>query len=113
MPSPVDLRIWFLSKALGWPGRKIASEVGVSQPTVVRKLAEMEEDPPTGEDMQEIVSSTPPKGIPVLKARRTELLKARRTEVPMLMLAYTGAVIIIALAITLVLVALAVSILTH
>jgi hypothetical protein len=106
MPSPVDLRIWFLSKALGWPGRKIASEVGVSQPTVVRKLAEMEEDPPTEADMQEFVSSgTPPKGFPALKARRG--------NVPILMLAYTGAVIIIALAVTLVLVSLAVTILTH
>jgi hypothetical protein len=108
MPSPVDLRIWFLSKALGWPGRKIASEVGVSQPTVVRKLAEMEEDPPTEQDMQEFVhgSSTPPRGLPVVKPRR-------RDEVPMLMLAYTGAVIIIALAVTLVLVSLAVTILGH
>jgi hypothetical protein len=109
MPSPVDLRIWFLSKALGWPGRKIASEVGVSQPTVVRKLAEMEEDPPTEQDMQDFVSggsSTPPRGLPVVKPRR-------RDEVPMLMLAYTGAVIIIALAVTLVLVSLAVTILTH
>ena len=108
MPSPVDLRIWFLSKALGWPGRKIASEVGVSQPTVVRKLAEMEEDPPTEADMQDFVSGggTPPKGLPILKA-------TRRGDTPVLMLAYTGAVIIIALAITLVLVAIAVAILTH
>ena len=107
MPSPVDLRIWFLSKALGWPGRKIASEVGVSQPTVVRKLAEMEEDPPTEADMQDFVSGsgTPPKGLPVLKARRG--------QIPVLMLAYTGAVIIIALAVTLVLVSLAVTILSH
>lgn len=105
MPSPVDLRIWFLSKALGWPGRKIASEVGVSQPTVVRKLAEMEEDPPTGEDIQEIVGTTPPRGLPVLKTRRD--------KIPVLTLAYAGAIILIALAITLVLVSLAVSILTH
>lgn len=108
MPSPVDLRIWFLSKALGWPGRKIASEVGVSQPTVVRKLAEMEEDPPTEAEMQEFVSGggTPPRGLPVLKS-------PKRGELPVLMLAYTGAVIIIALAVTLVLVSLAVTILTH
>lgn len=107
MPSPVDLRIWFLSKALGWPGRKIASEVGVSQPTVVRKLAEMEEDPPTESDMQEFVSGggTPPKGFPALKSRRS--------ETPVLMLACTGAIIIIALAVTLVLVSLAVTILSH
>lgn len=109
MPSPVDLRIWFLSKALGWPGRKIASEVGVSQPTVVRKLAEMEEDPPTEQEMQEFVSvgnGTPPKGFPALKA-------ARHGKVPQLVTAYTFAVIIIALAVTLVLVALAVNILSR
>jgi hypothetical protein len=108
MPSPVDLRIWFLSKALGWPGRKIASEVGVSQPTVVRKLAEMEEDPPTEQDMQEFVSGgngTPPKGFPALRDKRG--------KVPALMTAYTFAVIIIALSVTLVLVALAVSILSR
>jgi hypothetical protein len=74
MPSPVDLRIWFLSKALGWPGRKIASEVGVSQPTVVRKLAEMEEQPPTEAEMQEFVNGggTPPRGFPALKSRRVQ-----------------------------------------
>lgn len=106
MPSPVELRIWFLSKALGWPGRKIASEVGVSQPTVVRKLAEMEEDPPTETDMQELIMhGTPPKGFPALKVRRG--------EATLLTLVFAGATILVALAVTVVLISLAVYILSH
>jgi hypothetical protein len=104
MPSPVDMRIWLLSKVLSWPGRKIASEVGVSQPTVVRKLAEMEEDPPTDAEVQEFVHGTPPKGFPALKARRG--------EATLLTLAVTGSIILIALAVTAVLVSLAVYLLS-
>ena len=107
MPTPVDLRIWLLSKVLGWPGRRIANEVGVSQPTVVRTLARLEEEPPTGDDMQGYVAAapTPPRGLPVLKA------KTKNSS--MLTLALTGAVIIIAVAIAFVLIAIAVSILSR
>ncbi len=107
MPNPVDLRIWFLSKALGWPGRKIASEVGVSQPTVVRKLAEMEEDPPTEADMQEFVhsGSTRPKGFPALKVRRG--------EATLLTVVFAGAVTLVAVAVTVVLISLAVYLLSR
>lgn len=109
MPSPVDLRIWLLSKVLGWPGRKVAEEVGVSQSTVVRTVERLSNDPPTDEEMQDFVtvaSATPPKGMPVIRAR------AHQGKSP-LMLAVTGAVIIIALAVAVVLVALAVAILSH
>lgn len=66
MPSnPADMRIWMLSKVLGWPGRRVATEVGVSQPTVVRTLERMSKDPPTEKEIQEFVSvATPPQGIP-------------------------------------------------
>lgn len=110
MPSPVDLRIWLLSRVLGWPGRRIASEVGVSQPTVVRTLERLQNDPPTGDEMKEFVSTgTPPKGMPVLKARAPSTTGGTTP----LMLAFTGAVILITLAVTVVLIALAVAILSH
>jgi len=109
MPSPVDLRIWLLSKVLGWPGRRVASEVGVSQPTVVRKLAEMEENPPTDQELQDFVkvSDTSPKGFPALKRQR------ERGETTLLMLALTGAVVLISIAVAVVLIALAVAVLSH
>lgn len=106
------MRIWILSKVLGWPGRRVASEVGVSQPTVVRTLERLQNDPPTDEEMQEFVNiGTPPKGLPVLNGKGRP--SGSIAGMSPLMMAYTGAVISIALAITLVLVALAVSILTH
>lgn len=68
--SPGDLRIWLLARVFGWPGRKIAAEVGTSQPTVVRTLARLDEDPPTEVDIHElmITAGTPPDGLPVLLA---------------------------------------------
>lgn len=107
MPSPVDLRIWLLSKVMGWPGRRIASEVGVSQPTVVRTLERLTNDPPTDQEMQDFVnvSATPPKGFPAMTGKRG------RGDMPPLTMALTGAVILITLAVTVVLIALAVAIL--
>jgi len=111
MPSPVDLRIWLLSKVMGWPQRRIANEVDVSQPTVARTLERLANDPPTDEEMQNFVASgasgTPPKGLPVLKDRPV----LRGTS--LMTLVFAGAVTIIALAVTLVLVSLAVTILNH
>ena len=110
MPSPVDLRIWLLSKVLGWPGRKVAEEVGVSQPTVVRTLERLSNDPPTDEEMQDFVTvsaGTPPKGIPILNTRK------KRRDTDLLRLALAGAVTLIALAVTVVLISLAVAILTQ
>ena len=71
MPSPVDLRIWLLSRTLGWPGRRIASEVGVSQPTVVRTLERLNQDPPTEQEINEFVNvtATPPRGLPAITGR--------------------------------------------
>lgn len=68
MPSPLDLRIWHLSHVLGWATRRIGDEVGVSQPTVVRKLHRLEEHPPTDEEMQAFVTAavTPPHGLPAI-----------------------------------------------
>ena len=110
MPSPVDLRIWLLSRVLGWPGRRIASEVGVSQSTVVRTLEQLKEDPPTDQEMQDFVTvtSTPPNGVPALKASRH-----RYRDTRLLTLAAATAIIMIALAVTFVLVALALSILAR
>jgi hypothetical protein len=75
MPSPVDLPIWLLSRTMGWSGRRVATEVGVSQPTVVRTLERLTKEPPTEQEISELVnvSATPPRGIPVLpaKARRS------------------------------------------
>lgn len=108
MPSPVDLRIWFLSRVLGWTQRRIANEVDVSQPTVARTLERLSNDPPTDQEMQDFVAvstSTPPKGLPVLNGKRG--------DTSMLMLAFTGAVILITLAVTVVLIALAVAILSR
>jgi hypothetical protein len=110
MPSsPSDLRIWFLSRVLGWPGRRVATEVGVSQPTVVRTLERLTKDPPTDQEMQDFVSvstSTPPGGLPVIKTRPA-------AGNPPLLWALTGAVILITLSVTVVLVSLAVAILSH
>jgi hypothetical protein len=104
------MRIWLLSKVLGWPGRRVASEVGVSQPTVVRTLERLNNDPPTEQEMQDFVTvatnATPASGLPILGKRSS-------ADTPPLTRALTFAVIIIALAVTLVLVALAVSILTR
>lgn len=71
MPSPVDLRIWLLSRTMGWPGRRIANEVGVSQPTVVRTLERLTKEPPTEQDLSEFVNvtSTPPRGLPAITGR--------------------------------------------
>lgn len=71
MPSPVDLRIWLLSRTMGWPGRRIASEVGVSQPTVVRTLERLTKEPPTEQDLSEFVNvaSTPPRGLPAIPGK--------------------------------------------
>ncbi len=114
MPSPVDLRIWLLSRVLGWPQRRIASEVGVSQSTVVRTLEQLQNDPPTDQEMQDFVtvssSGTPPHGIPVLKTQRK---KVRYRETALLTLATAAAIIMIAVAVTVVLIALAVSILSR
>lgn len=107
------MRIWFLSKVLGWPGRRVASEVGVSQPTVVRTLERLNNDPPTDQEMQEFMAvstnSTPPNGIPALKNKK----RTMQGDLTPLMLAITASVIIIALAVTIVLVSLAVAILSH
>lgn len=108
--SPSDLRIWFLSRVLGWPGRRVASEVGVSQPTVVRTLERLTKDPPTDQEMQDFMSTasntTPPGGIPVLRPA------ARRDAgTSPLIWALTGAVILISLSVTVVLVTLAITIL--
>lgn len=113
MPSPVDLRIWLLSRVLGWPGRRIASEVGVSQSTVVRTLEQLQNDPPTDQEMQDFVtvtsSGTPPHGLPVIKAAR----KPRYKDTTLLTAAASFAIILVAVAVTVVLISLAVSILTH
>jgi hypothetical protein len=110
--SPTDLRVWFLSRVLGWPGRRVATEVGVSQPTVVRTLERLTKDPPTDQEMQDFVSaattSTPPGGIPVMKTAR----RPASDNSPLLW-AYTGAVIMITLSVTVVLVSLAIAILNH
>lgn len=109
--SPSDLRIWFLSRVLGWPGRRVATEVGVSQPTVVRTLERLTKDPPTDQEMQDFVSAattTPPGGIPVMKPDPQP-----EAGTSPLLLALTGAVILIALSVTVVLVALAIAILGH
>src|SRR5881394_990195 len=81
MPSPVDLRIWLLSRTLGWPGRRIASEVGVSQPTVVRTLERLTKEPPTEQELNDFVnvtSSTPPRGLPALTGR----IRSRQRRIP-------------------------------
>jgi len=111
MPSPVDLRIWLLSRVLGWPGRRIASEVGVSQSTVVRTLEQLKDDPPTDQEMQDFVTvtSTPPNGVPILKTGR----KNRYRDTQLLTLAAAAAIFMIGLAVTVVLISLAVSILSH
>lgn len=109
--SPSDLRIWFLSRVLGWPGRRVASEVGVSQPTVVRTLERLTKDPPTDQEMQDFMSTasntTPPGGIPVLRAAS----RRRDLGTSPLIWALTGAVILISLSVTVVLVTLAITIL--
>jgi hypothetical protein len=109
MPSPVDLRIWFLSRVLGWPQRRIAKEVDVSQPTVARTLERLTNDPPTDQEMQDFVAvtspATPPKGMRVLNGKHR--------DISMLTWVLTGAVILITLAVTVVLFALAVAILSH
>lgn len=114
MPSPVDLRIWLLSRVLGWPGRRIASEVGVSQSTVVRTLEQLSNDPPTDQEMQDFVTvtaaGTPPNGLPVLKTARK---KHRNEGVPLLTAAAAVAIILIAVAVTVVLISLAVHILSQ
>lgn len=115
MPSPVDLRIWLLSRVLGWPGRRIASEVGVSQSTVVRTLEQLSNDPPTDQEMQDFVtvssnSGTPPHGIPVLGGTRK---RTSYRETALLTLATAAAIIMIAVAVTVVLISLAVHILSH
>jgi hypothetical protein len=71
MPSPVDLRIWILSRTLGWSGRRVASEVGVSQPTVVRTLDRLSKEPPTEQEINEFmnVTSTPPRGLPAIAGK--------------------------------------------
>lgn len=71
MPSPVDLRIWLLSRTLGWSGRRVASEVGVSQPTVVRTLERLSNDPPTEQEINEFVNvtATPPRGLPAITGK--------------------------------------------
>jgi hypothetical protein len=112
MPSsPSDLRIWFLSRVLGWPGRRVATEVGVSQPTVVRTLERLTKEPPTDQEMQDFVSaatSTPPGGLPVIKSNpRTG------TDRSPLLWALTGAVVLITLSVTVVLVSLAIAILNN
>ena len=110
--SPSDLRIWLLSKVLGWPGRRVASEVGVSQPTVVRTLERLTKDPPTDQEMQDFMSTasnTPPGGIPAIHAARRQA--AAHTSP--LTWALTGAVILITLSVTVVLVSLAITILNH
>lgn len=113
MPSmsatPSDLRIWFLSRVLGWPGRRVASEVGVSQPTVVRTLERLTKDPPTDQEMQDFMataSNTPPGGIPVLRPAQKQ-----EANTSPLIWALTGAVILITLSVTVVLVALSIAIL--
>lgn len=112
MPSPVDLRIWLLSRVLGWPGRKVADEVGVSQPTVVRTLERLSNDPPTDQEMQDFVAvaagtdnGTPPRGLPALKTRRH--------GTPLLTLVVAGSTALVAVAVTVVLIALAVAILSQ
>lgn len=114
MPSPVDLRIWLLSRVLGWPGRKVADEVGVSQPTVVRTLERLSNDPPTDQEMQDFVAvaagtdnGTPPRGIPALKTRR------HHHATPLLTLVIAGSIALVAVAVTVVLIALAVAILSQ
>lgn len=113
MPSPVDLRIWLLSKVMGWPGRRIAGEVGVSQPTVVRTLARLEEEPPTDQEMQDFVTvtstGTPPHGLPIIATGRSHRVSLKNT--PILTLALAAAIILIAVAVAVVLISLAVSIL--
>ncbi len=113
MPSPVDMRIWLLSRVLGWPGRRIASEVGVSQSTVVRTLEQLQNDPPTDQEMQDFVTvtsgGTPPHGLPALNGTR----KPRYRDTHLLTLAAAAAIILIAVAVTVVLISLAVSILGH
>ena len=107
--SPADLRIWFLSRVLGWPGRRVASEVGVSQPTVVRTLERLTKEPPTDQEMQDFVSAattTPPGGIPIVKTEPRPEVGSRP-----LFWALTGAVVLITLSVTVVLIALAIAIL--
>ena len=112
MPSPVNLRIWLLSRVLGWPQRRIASEVGVSQSTVVRTLDQLQQEPPTDQEMQDFVTvtatGTPPNGLPLLSQQRK-----RRGDTHLLTLAAAAAIIMIAAAGTFVLIALAISILTN
>lgn len=81
MPSPVDLRIWLLSRTLGWPGRRIASEVGVSQPTVVRTLERLSKEPPTEQEITEFVNvtATPPRGLPAITGK---IKSAKRPTLP-------------------------------
>lgn len=113
MPSPVDLRIWLLSRVLGWPQRRIASEVEVSQPTVARTLERLTNDPPTDAEMQEFVigttTGTPPNGLPALTANR----KHRYRDTPVLVAATATSIVIVAVAVAVVLIALAVSILSR
>ena len=81
MPSPVDLRIWLLSRTLGWPGRRIASEVGVGQSTVVRTLERLNNDPPTEQEINEFVNvtATPPRGLPAITGK---IKTAKRPTLP-------------------------------
>ncbi len=113
MPSPVDLRIWLLSRVMGWPGRRIANEVGVSQSTVVRTLDQLQNDPPTDQEMQDFVtvtsSGTPPAGLPILTGTR----KTRLRDTPLITLVTAASIFMIALAVTVVLISLSVSILGH
>jgi hypothetical protein len=81
MPSPVDLRIWLLSRTLGWSGRKVAGEVGVSQPTVVRTLERLDKEPPTEQEINDFVnvSATPPRGLPAITGK---IKAAKRPSLP-------------------------------
>lgn len=109
------MRIWLLSRVLGWTGRRIAAEVGVSQPTVVRVLERLREDPPTDQEMQDFVtvasssssSSTPPHGMPELK----ETPKPVKPAMTPMSVALIFAVVAITLAIVAVLAVLAYAIL--
>ena len=74
MPTSVDLRIWMLSRTMGWSGRRVASEVGVSQPTVVRTLERLSKEPPTEQDISDFVNvtataATPPRGLPAIPSK--------------------------------------------
>lgn len=107
-PTPYDTKVWHFSHILGWPERRIATEVGISPTSVHRILARLRAEPPTEEELQAFVAPpTPPNGLPVLSA----LSSARRGGGPVLTLAAAWGILLVALAIAFVLAAAAITIL--